>query len=93
MAFHPLIEFRGTTIAKAFVLNAIILACIAALSIEFRRYIDVLAETKALNRFEKIILTAVWTFSIGIAIYMFARLMLGFGEGMLAKHPRYRYFL
>ena len=78
MPFKPVINLRATTIAKAFVLNATVLAIIAACSIELRNYLDIRKETKGLTRFQKMGITMVGTFIIGIFVYLIARLLLGF---------------
>jgi len=82
-----ILNLRATTIAKAFILNAVVLAIIAACSIELRNYLDVRKETKGLTRFQKMGITMVGTFIIGIFVYVMARLLLGFGEGLLANPP------
>jgi|Cruoilmetagenom7_1024161.scaffolds.fasta_scaffold488524_1 hypothetical protein len=87
MPFKPVINLRATTIAKAFVLNATVLAIIAACSIELRNYLDIRKETKGLTRFQKMGITMMGTFIIGILVYLIARLLLGFGEGLLANPP------
>ncbi len=40
MGFKPLINFRGTTMARAFILNAILVGITTALTIEIRKIID-----------------------------------------------------
>ena len=87
MPFKPIINLRATTIAKAFVLNAVVLAIIAACSIELRNYLDVRKQTKGLTRFQKMGITMTGTFIIGFFVYVIARLLLGFGEGLLADPP------
>jgi hypothetical protein len=87
MGFKPIINLRSTTIAKAFLLNAIVLAIIAAASIELRKYLDIRKETKGLTRLQKMGITITGTFWIGMLIYLIARLILGFGEGLLANRP------
>ena len=93
MRFKPLINFRATTIRKAFILNALVLCIIAALSIELRRYLDKLSETKGLKEYQKMLITVVGTFFIGIIIYMLTRVVFGFGDGLLANTNFYKYFL
>jgi hypothetical protein len=87
MTFKPVINLRSTTIARAFFLNAIVLAIIAAASIELRKYLDIRKETKGLTRLQKMGITITGTFYIGLVIYILARLVLGFGEGLLAMPP------
>ena len=92
MVFKPVIDFRATSIWKAFLLNAIVLACIATLSIELRRYLDIQEETKGLSTTRKVIITMLGTFLIGILIYVVIRSLFGFGEGLLACEPFSRSF-
>lgn len=87
MSFKPILNLRATTIKKAFLLNAIVLAIIAAASIELRKYLDYIKETKGLSRVKKMYITIFGTFFIGLFIYIVARFLLGFGEGMLANKP------
>ena len=87
MVFKPVIDFRATSIWKAFLLNAIVLASIATLSIELRRYLDIQEETKGLSTTRKVIITMLGTFLIGILIYVVIRSLFGFGEGLLACEP------
>ena len=87
MSFKPILNLRATTIRKAFLLNAIVLAIIAAGSIELRKYLDYIKETKGLNRIQKMSITIAGTFIIGMIIYLLARCFLGFGEGLLATKP------
>jgi len=87
MAFNPVIDLRATTIAKAFLLNAIVLSAIAAISIELRGYLNVRKETKGLTELNKMMITMMGTFVIGFLIYLLARLTFGFGEGLLAAPP------
>tara|TARA_B100000674_G_C37672572_1_gene837722 strand:- start:50 stop:334 length:285 start_codon:yes stop_codon:yes gene_type:complete len=93
MVFHPIIDFRATRIWKAFILNAIVLACIATASIELRRYLDVQEETKGLSTSRKVFITMLGTFLIGIIIYISIRLIFGFGEGLMACEPFSKSFL
>ena len=87
MKFKPVIDFRATSIWRAFVLNAVVLACIATLSIELRRYLDIKEETKGLSTTRKVLITMLGTFIIGIIIYVIVRQLFGFGEGLLACEP------
>ena len=93
MSFQPLIDLRATTIKKAFFLNAVVLASIATFSIELRRYLDLRSETKGLTEINKIIITLVGTFFIGIIIYLVTRFLFGFGEGLLGRLPFSKNFL
>ena len=93
MSFKPIFNLRATTIKKAFLLNAIVLALIASLSIELRRYLDIRKETKSLTDIHKIIITMIGTFIIGIIIYIIIRYLFGFGEGLLASKPFSKYLI
>ena len=86
MTFNPIINFRPTTIRKAFLLNAFILACIAALSIELRHQLDKIQQTKGLAEYMKLLITMIGTFIISIIIYLISRILFGFGGGMLTSH-------
>ena len=88
MTFKPLVQFKSITIAKAFIANALVLGVVAGLSIELRRSLDVHKGTKQLSRIEKLALTIVGTFFIAAATFVTARLLFGFGSGMLAKSHR-----
>ena len=56
MTFQPIFDLRATTIRKAFILNAIVLAAVATLSIELRRYLDKRKETKDITEAKKVFL-------------------------------------
>jgi len=84
MAFKPIIEFRGTTFFKAFILNAFFVGFIAALSVEFRRLVDNHEYTEELPDIpHKLIATLVLSTLSGIIVYFFMRFITGTGEGML----------
>ena len=85
MKFKPLFDLRSTTIIKAFLLNAIVLSIIASLSIELRNKIDIREETKGLTESNKLLLTMIGTFFMGIIVYVIIRLLFGFGDGLMAK--------
>ena len=87
MTFKPIFDMRATTIRKAFILNAIVLAAVATISIELRRYLDRRKETKGLTELKKVGLTMIGTFFIGVIIYIVTRKLFGFGEGLIAEHP------
>ena len=85
----PLIKnFRATTIPKAFLLNAIAAALIAALSIEMRIYLDNkdVENTKNWNLTErqKAGIVFITAFVVAIITYYTLHLLTGFGYGMLA---------
>jgi len=85
MPFIPVYDFLPTTIGKAFLLNAFILAFIAALSIEGRWRLEQIEETKNLPYYKKLVIVIIGTFIISIIIYFFARIIFGFGGGMLTS--------
>ena len=87
MAFEPLIDMRSTSIRKAFILNAIVLAVVASASPELRKYIDIRIETKDLTEPQKIGLTMIGSFVMGFSIYVFVRILFGLGEGMTSSPP------
>mgnify|MGYP000914744210 CR=1 FL=1 len=87
MTFTPILDMRSTTIRKAFIINALVLALIATVSIELRRYLDIRKETKRLTIIKKMWITLLGTFLIGIIIYISTRIIFGFGEGLLASYP------
>jgi len=92
MIFKPLINLRSTTIFKAFLLNALMLALVAGMSIELRRYMDIRAQTKNLSSFRKMIITIIGTIIIGFTLFILARFLLGYGGGLLAPSPTYPNF-
>lgn len=87
MGYHPLIPFRSTKIYKAFILNAIVLTLVATISIELRRFLDIRKETSNLLESQKLIITMIGTFIVGIITYLLARFLFGYGEGLLASKP------
>ena len=92
MAFEPVFDFRSTTIFRAFVLNILVIALIAGMSIELRRFIDVREQTKNLSNFHKMLITIVGTIVIGFGVFFLARILLGYGGGLLAPVPVYPTF-
>ena len=87
MTFRPLIDLRATTIKRAFFLNALLLAIIAATSIELRKLIEERVETKDLSRTRKVILTIIGSFLMAFITYILIRLIFGYGEGLIGKPP------
>jgi len=93
MGFKPLLSFRGTTIARAFLLNAILIGITTALTIEVRRTIDDSEYTKDFpDRPHKVVATAIASILIGFSSYIFLRVLLGTGGGMLAPSKPYTGF-
>ena len=89
MRFKPLINFRGTTIARAFLLNAILIGITTAFTIEVRRTVDENRYTKDFPDVpHKVLATAVASTIIGLTAYTLLRFIFGAGGGMLApKNP------
>lgn len=93
MTFKPLVSFRGTTIAKAFLLNAILIGFTTALTIEIRRTLDKNHYTKDLPDIpHKILATVVASVAIGLTSYVLLRFVFGAGGGMLAPIKPYPSF-
>ena len=84
----PLIKsFFATTYFKAFVLNAISVAVIAALSIEMRSILDRIG-IKAKGGWDlsdptKTAIVFVSAFTIAMMVYFLLYILVGFGGGML----------
>lgn len=94
MVFKPLLSFRATNIARAFILNAIIIGITTAFTIEIRRILDENQYTKYFpDRPHKMIATALASIIIGLVVYMLLRLLFGSGGGMLAPPRLYPRFL
>ena len=94
MGFKPLINFRGTTIARAFVLNAILVGITTALTIEVRKIVDENRYTKDFpDRPHKVLATAIASIMIGLTAYILLRIIFGAGGGMLAPLKPYPTFL
>lgn len=89
--FKPFLDFRATTIYRAFILNALVLALITVTSIEFRSRLDDFSRTKNLTEFEKASLTFFGTFLFSFFIFSLVRVLLGFGDGYLAPQPLYQF--
>ena len=88
MAFKPIYKFRGTTIRRAFIINAFLLAIITAVTVEIRRMLDERAYTKLWpDRPHKLLATITFSFGIGLASYIFLRLLSGTGESMMEGKP------
>jgi len=94
MGFKPLINFRGTTIARAFILNAILIGITTALTIEVRRTVNENRYTKDFPDIpHKVLATALASILIGLLAYICLRLIFGAGGGMLAPNkPRPEFF-
>ena len=93
MGFKPLLPFRGTTIARAFILNAILIGITTALTIEVRRTVNENRYTKDFPDVpHKIIATAIASILIGLTAYILLRFIFGTGGGMLAPIKPYPHF-
>lgn len=92
MQFKPLVNLRSTTIFKAFLLNALVLALVAGMSIELRGYMDIREQTKHLSRLKKMVITIIGTSIIGFTLFILVRFLFGYGGGLLAPTPTYSSF-
>ena len=84
----PLIRgFFATTYFKAFVLNAVAAAFIAALSIQMRSYLDSIGRKAKggwnLTDATKTVIVFISAFTIAMIVYASMYLLVGFGGGML----------
>ena len=80
---RPIIRgFRGTTIHRAFFLNAIVSALIAVMAYESKKYYTQVFKDRS-DR-ELIIMSFITTFFTAITAYYVMRLLFGYGGGMLA---------
>lgn len=93
MNFKPILDMRATTISRAFFLNALILAIVAATSIEVRELIEIRGETKDLSRFRKVLLTITLSFIMGMLTYILIRFTFGYGEGLIGRPPFFKTLL
>ena len=93
MGFKPLLSFRGTTIARAFLLNAILIGITTAFTIEVRRTVNESQYTKDFPDIpHKVLATAFASTLIGLTAYIFLRILFGTGGGMLAPTKPYPSF-
>ncbi len=86
----PLIKnFMATTYIKAFILNAIAAAVIAALSIEMRSYLDRVGRKAKggwdLSDASKTLIVFISGFTVAMVVYALMYVFVGFGGGMLAN--------
>lgn len=88
-------NLRATTIPKAYFLNAVAVAIIAALSIETRQllndeksnfysYFNELLSGKGLTETQKVFIVFASSFIIAIVTYLIMFLLFDYGRGMLA---------
>jgi len=93
MTFKPPFPFRSTTIARAFIINAILVGLTTALTIEVRRTLDQSNYTKDFpDRPHKLIFTALASIFIGLSSYILLRALFGSGGGMLTTSRPYKSF-
>jgi len=87
-------NFFANTFIKAFILNAIAVAVISALSIEIRSYLDTLGrDVKGgwnLTDFTKTLIVFSSAFIVAIIVYLILYFLVGFGGGMLTSHKKVR---
>lgn len=87
-------NFFANTFMKAFILNAIAVAVISALSIEIRSYLDTLGrDVKGgwnLTDFTKTLIVFSSAFMVAILVYLILYFTVGFGGGMLTTHKKVR---
>lgn len=85
-------NFFADTFMKAFILNAIAVAVISALSIEIRSYLDTLGRDVkggwSLSSITKTIIVFTSAFMVAIVVYLILYFLVGFGGGMLTTHKR-----
>ena len=94
MAFKPVINYRPTTIGRAFLLNAIFIGLTTAFTIEARRIFNTNPYTKELpDRPHKLAATVLASICIGFTAYLLCRILFGLGGGMLAPIKPYTHFL
>ena len=91
--FTPLVNFRSTTMGKAFLLNGLVIGLIAGLSIEVRALMDVRPEVRHWSRGLKVIITTLSSAVIGILVFIVFRVFFSYGGGMLAPKEKYFTFL
>jgi Na+/proline symporter len=85
-------NFFANTFIKAFILNAIAVAIISALSIEIRSYLDTLGrDVKGgwkLTDLTKTLIVFSSAFLVAILVYLILYLVVGFGGGMITTHKK-----
>ena len=86
----PLIKnFRATTIRRAFFINAVAVAIIAALTIEVRLFVNDNSKTEDsffynVSHFSKVLVVIITSFSIAIIVYLLLYGTTGYGGGFIA---------
>ena len=89
--FRPLFEFRGTTMWKAWIINAIIIGIISGITVELRDFMDAHEYTKLFPDVPHKLLGTIFISSLaGFVTFFFSRVLFGTGEGMIEPdkmHP------
>jgi|TARA_R110001599_G_scaffold28013_1_gene97481 hypothetical protein len=86
MSFNPLFpSMRGTTIFKAFILNALVIGIISAITVEARRVVD-FEEYKMYftDTRHKILATTITGVLAALITMISIRYLFGYGSGSLA---------
>ena len=85
----PLVEFKGTTIFKAFFLNALTSSLIIVLAIEVNAHIrkrtDEDEDETKINNHVNVLMVLGVTFITTFVAYMVMFMLFGFGEGLMAN--------
>jgi hypothetical protein len=83
----PFIQnFHPNSISKAFILNALVSAIIAALTIEARLYLNRKTKDKhimGLQDRQKMLIVMILSFLVGLLVFTFMFYFSGFGSGMM----------
>ena len=91
ISYTPLFKFRGTTMWKAWVINAIIIGIISGFTVEIRDYMDEHDYTVFLPDFpHKLFATVLISSLAGFITFFLSRIIFGTGEGMMEPikmHP------
>ena len=94
MSFNPLFpSMRGTTIFKAFILNALVIGIIAAITVEARRAVD-LEEYKMYftDTRHKVLATTIIGVVSALITMILIRYLFGYGSGSLAEKKKKKTF-
>ena len=93
MTLFPLTtRFRATTFRRAFVLNAVVTAAIAAIAISLRKSIDLNAQAgnnlpPNLGEGPKTMIVLAATSLAALIVYQFMYMLVGYGGGQLVNGP------
>ena len=77
----PLINYRSTSIRRAFILNSIAIAIIAVVTVEIKGKLD---DTKY-KKGVQVLITFSSSFLVGLFTYTIMWAIFGFGGGMLVQ--------